>query len=66
MTNDTRALRVVWFAYIVMAAVLIAAIAAVVTAVLHASALVVLSSSATAFVTVFGLGVAVYHFFRAP
>jgi hypothetical protein len=64
-TVDAR-LRVVWFVIITLTAVLAAAIAAVVTSALGAGALVVLSSAAGVFLAIFGLGVKVYDFFRAP
>lgn len=65
MTSESgNALRVVWFAFIVLAAVVVAVVTALATILLHAPALVVLSSTAIAFTGMFGLGIAVHNFFR--
>jgi hypothetical protein len=54
------------FTRISLSAVVFAAIAAVVTWALDAPPLTVVQSAAATFGTAFGLGFAVYHFFRTP
>jgi hypothetical protein len=59
-------IKPLWFAYIALVAVVVAAIAAIVGAGLGAPALVVVPWSSGSFVVTLGLGIAVYNFFRTP
>lgn len=59
------AMKSMWFAFIALTAVMVAAIAAVVASGLGAPALMVVPWTAASFVTTLGLGFTVYHFFHA-
>lgn len=62
--GNENALRAVWFVIIALSAVLVAAIVAMVTSVLGAPALTVLSSAGVSFASAFGLGITIHRFFR--
>lgn len=58
--------RSVWLAYVVLAAMVAAAIAAVVAVSLSASGIVAIPWSAGSFVVTFGLGITAYDFLNKP